>query len=104
MKYISSGPVVAMVWEGNRARDIIRKVVGLTEPQSAGAGTIRGNLSFDSYEYANRDFRSLFNITHASETEEEAKHEVAYWFTEAEIQDYNTGTDLVMEELKKNIK
>ncbi|HDR53595.1 MAG TPA: nucleoside-diphosphate kinase [archaeon] len=104
VKYISSGPVVAMVWEGNRARELIRKMVGNTEPFSAETGTVRGDLSFDSFENANREFRSLFNLIHASETEDEASHEIAYWFTESELQGYKTGTDLVWDELKKSVK
>ncbi len=104
VKYISSGPVVAMVWEGNRARDIVRKLAGETEPLSAGPGSIRGAVSFDSFEHANRQFRALFNIIHASETEEEAKNEIALWFGESELQDYKTGTELVWESVMEKMK
>lgn len=104
VKYISGGPVVAMVWEGNRARDIIRKLVGNTEPQSAAAGTIRGDMFVDSFECANREFRSLFNIVHASETEQEAENEISCWFTKDDFLDYQTGTEMVWEAMKASAK
>ena len=88
VKYVSSGPCVAMVWEGNRAIEKVRAIVGFTEPFSAAAGTIRGDFSPDSFENANREFRSLFNIVHASGNEEEARHEIKYWFAREEICEY----------------
>ena len=104
VKYISSGPVVTMVWEGNRAREIIRKLLGYTEPLSADAGTVRGDLFVDSFEHANREFRSLFNVMHASETEDEAKHEIACWFTQDELVTYKTGAQMVWDDMKKLVK
>ncbi len=103
VKYVSSGPCVAMVWEGNRAIEKVRALVGFTEPFSAAPGTIRGDFSPDSFEYANREFRSLFNIVHASGNEEEARHEISYWFSEEEIFSYKNAAELVWEEMKKKV-
>ncbi|MBR9681182.1 MAG: nucleoside-diphosphate kinase [Candidatus Altiarchaeota archaeon] len=104
IKYVSSSPVVAMVWEGNRAIDIIRKLAGNTEPLSADSGTVRGDFAFDSFEHANRQFRALFNMMHASATTEEAKNEISLWFNQSEIFDYKTGIDLIWKDLLEKIK
>jgi len=100
LKYISAGPVVAMVFEGNRAAEMSRQIVGFTEPFSAVPGTVRGDFSTDSFELANRDFRSLFNVIHASGNAEEAATEIKYWFSDNELFDYQTGTEMVIEKLK----
>ena len=100
VKYVSSGPCVAMVWEGNRAIEKVRAIVGFTEPFSAAPGTIRGDLSPDSFEWANREFRSLFNIIHASGNKEEAEHEISYWFSEEEIFSYENAAELVWKKIK----
>ena len=100
IKYISKGPVIAMVWEGNRAAEMGRKIVGFTEPFSAKPGTIRGDMAPDSFELANKDFRSLFNAIHASGNADEAKEEIAYWFNKDEIQNYKNGTEMVWDFIK----
>ncbi len=46
--YMSSGPVIAMVWQGAHSVELVRKIVGGTEPRSSDVGTIRGDFSFDS--------------------------------------------------------
>ncbi len=97
VKYISKGPVVAMVWEGNRAAEMGRKLVGFTEPFSAAPGTVRGDYTPDSFELANREFRSLFNMIHASGDADEAKEEIKYWFSPEELVSYKTGTEMVWE-------
>ena len=67
-RYMTSGPVVAMVWQGAHAVDVVRKITGGTEPRSSDVGTIRGDFMLDSYEMANADERSVRNIVHASGT------------------------------------
>jgi len=79
-KHLMSGPVIAMVWKGNKAVEIVRKLVGATEPRSAAPGTIRGDYSTDSYDLADKEKRSIRNIIHASGTVEEAKREIQVWF------------------------
>lgn len=87
-KYISSGPVVAMVWQGAHAVGLIRKITGSTEPLSSDVGTIRGDYTIDSYSLADIDGRAIRNLIHASGTPEEAEKEIALWFHPEEINEY----------------
>lgn len=81
-KFITSGPVVAMVLEGEDAVAVARKVTGFTDPSTAEKGTIRGDLGTDNILDANRDGRPVYNLIHASGSEEEAKKEIELWFPE----------------------
>jgi len=83
--YITSGPVVGMVIEGNEAISIMRKLCGKTYPDKALAGTIRGDFSSESVEYANAEGRAIYNIIHTSGNEKEAENEINLWFKEEEI-------------------
>lgn len=87
-KYLSSGPVVAMVWEGAHAVGLVRKITGGTEPLSSDVGTIRGDFTLDSYQLADADSRSVRNLIHASGTPEEAQKEMAIWFSSEELLAY----------------
>lgn len=87
-KYLSAGPVVAMVWEGHGAVGIVRKLTGGTEPLSSDVGTIRGDLTIDSYRLADADSRSIRNLIHASGEPEEAEKEIAIWFAPEELLSY----------------
>jgi nucleoside-diphosphate kinase len=82
------GPVVAMVIEGVDAVETVRKMVGPTEPKSAQPGTIRGDFAHVSYGQANVSGKSVSNVLHASADGEEASKEIAHWFSETEIYDY----------------
>jgi len=86
--FLKAGPVVAMVLEGEQAVALVRKLVGATEPMSSAPGTIRGDFSPDSYSLANAQDRPLRNLIHASGTVDEAKSEIAIWFTDKELHDY----------------
>ncbi|MEK7174912.1 MAG: nucleoside-diphosphate kinase [Patescibacteria group bacterium] len=88
LDFMTSGPVVKIIVKGVHAVDMVRKLAGSTMPSAAEMGTIRGDFSVDSAAAANRDKRSVHNIVHASETPEEAKHEIGYWFKKDEICDY----------------
>jgi nucleoside-diphosphate kinase len=88
VKFMTSGPVLFMVWEGNEAAAIVRKITGDTEPKTSDIGTIRGDLTVDSYAIAAVDDRAVRNLIHCSENAEEAKGEVALWFTEGDMIDY----------------
>lgn len=94
-KYLSAGPVVAMVWEGSQAVGLVRKITGGTEPLGSDVGTIRGDLTLDSYGLADTDKRSIRNLIHASGDVEEAKKEIAIWFKEDELLNYR----LIAEEI-----
>lgn len=80
--FMSSGPVVAMVLEGNLAAKNVRRLVGHTVPSLAETGTIRGRFSIDSAEYANIEKRPILNLIHASGDPEEAAREIKLWFPE----------------------
>jgi len=87
-KYLSSGPVVVMVWQGNQAVALIRKITGSTEPLSSDVGTIRGDFTLDSYAMADMDQRSVRNLIHASGSTEDAQKEMKIWFKAEEILRY----------------
>lgn len=83
-----SGPVVAIVLEGIEAVELVRKMVGSTEPKSAPPGTIRGDYSHVSYKFADAKKTGIYNLVHASGEVEEAKQEIAVWFNESELLDH----------------
>ncbi len=88
VSFMTSGPVVAMVWEGAHSVKIVRKLVGKTEPLSSDVGTIRGDYVLDSYEMSDTDGRAIRNIIHASGNVEEANEEIALWFKPEEVINY----------------
>ena len=88
VKFMTSGPVLMMVWEGNQAAAVIKKITGGTEPSTSDVGTIRGDLTVDSYNIAAVDDRAVRNLIHCSESAAEAKREIAIWFTDAEMTEY----------------
>ena len=95
-KYITSGPVVMMVWEGAHAVGIVRKIVGGTEPLTSDVGTIRGDFVLDSYQIADTDKRAVRNTIHASGTKEEAEKEIDLWFKSGEIVNYRLIQDAIL--------
>jgi nucleoside-diphosphate kinase len=96
LDFMTSAPIVKMVVKGVHAVDMVRKLVGNTMPALADAGTIRGDYSVDSAALANKEKRSVRNIVHASETPEEAEHEIGIWFKKEELQDYKRGDEDIM--------
>jgi nucleoside-diphosphate kinase len=80
VEYMVSAPLVRMVVEGVHAVDMVRKIVGPTMPYLAEMGTIRGDYSADSPAIANMEKCPVMNLIHASETPEEAQHEIKHWF------------------------
>jgi nucleoside-diphosphate kinase len=85
VEYMISAPLVRMVVEGIHAVDMVRKICGATLPYIADMGTIRGDFSADSPAVANMEKRPVMNIVHASETREEAEHEIKHWFGDREV-------------------
>lgn len=88
LDFMTSAPMVRMVVEGLHAVDVVRKIAGPTMPYVAEMGTIRGDFSVDSPALANKEKRAVMNIIHASETAEEAAHEIEYWFGKSPIHAY----------------
>lgn len=94
--FLTSGPVVAMIFSGIHAIDMVRKIVGKTIPAFAEMGTIRGDYSVDSPVLANDGKRAIHNVIHASGDPSEAEHEIAHWFSAQEIHDYQRAEEDVM--------
>ena len=76
--FVTSGPVLAMVWEGDQAIDMVRTMMGKTDPKESAPGTIRGDLGITKSK----------NIIHGSDSPESAKREISLFFKEEEIQKY----------------
>lgn len=94
--FMTSGPVIVMVIEGNQAVGIVRKIVGGTEPLTSDIGTIRGDLTIDSYALSGIDGRAVRNLVHCSESPEEAEREIKLWFEENEIIKYSLIQDRIL--------
>ena len=88
-EYIKESPVVAMVIKGPHAVEIVRKLVGATEPKQAMPGTIRGDfISIESYQTADSEGRAVRNLIHASDSVENASREINLWFGKDEVHEY----------------
>jgi len=96
VKFMSSGPIVPMIFEGNQAVGIVKKIVGSTEPLSSDGGTIRGDYTLDSYALASSDDRAVRNLVHCSDPVEDAIREIPIWFTENEILNYRLVTEQIL--------
>eukprot|EP01041_Mallomonas_annulata_P000848 gene848-1651_t len=75
MQYMTSGPVVAMVWEGKNVVATGRKMLGATNPLESAPGTIRGDFAIDVGR----------NICHGSDSVESAEREISLWFKEGVV-------------------
>ena len=85
---MNEGPVIAMVLEGIEAVELVRKLVGSTEPKSSAPGTIRGDFSHMSYGYGDEQDKGIPNLIHASGDASDAAQEIPHWFSDAELYDY----------------
>ena len=94
--FMTVGPVLGLVVQGNRAAEIVVKLVGSTEPTTADIGTIRGDLTVDSYGHANLRMTAVRNLIHCSESPEEAEREIKVWFTEDDIIKYTTVWEKIL--------
>jgi nucleoside-diphosphate kinase len=90
LEMMNAGPVIALVLEGVEAISLVRKMVGTTEPKSALPGTIRGDYAHMSFSNADAKSIGIPNLVHASGSEEEAQAEIAHWFSENELFEYET--------------
>jgi nucleoside-diphosphate kinase len=84
IKYITSGPVVAMVLEGTNAIEVARATMGATNPTKAAAGTIRADFGLEMGR----------NLVHGSDGPDTAAFEIGLWFSEAELLDYDRSVDV----------
>lgn len=88
VRFMTSSPVVAMVAEGNRAVDNVRRLVGETDPSKALPGTIRGDTSIDNIILGNLSKRPAVNVVHSAGDLEEAENAIKLWFKDEEICEY----------------
>ena len=95
-KYMTSGPVMVMVWQGAHAVELVRKITGGTEPRSSDVGTIRGDYVLDSYFMADTDNRAVRNVIHASGSVREAEDEIKHWFSKDEIIEYRLVSEQIL--------
>jgi nucleoside-diphosphate kinase len=84
VSFITSSPLIAIVFQGNNAVQIIRQMMGNTDPVKASGGTIRGDFGIDIGH----------NLVHGSDSPENAKKEIALFFTAQEIFDYDRELDM----------
>lgn len=80
VEFITSSPVVAMVWEGPGAVALVRTMMGATNPAASAPGTIRGDLAVSL----------AMNVVHGSDSVESAAREVSIFFTDAELIDWSS--------------
>jgi nucleoside-diphosphate kinase len=95
-KYMTCGPVLAMVWQGLHAVKLARKLTGGTEPFTSDVGTIRGDFVLDSYKMADAGPRAVRNLIHASGTPEEAQKEIDLWFNTDELTNYRLVQEQIL--------
>lgn len=96
VSFMTSGPVLAMVIEGNQAVGIVKKLVGSTEPLTSDVGTIRGDFTVDSYDLAGLDGRAVRNLVHCSDKPEEAVREIGIWFKSEELISYKLVQERIL--------
>lgn len=96
VKYMTAGPVVMMAIEGNQAVAVVKKIVGGTEPATSDVGTIRGDLTTDSYSIAAIDDRAVRNLIHCSDEVENAEKELAMWFSPEDLIDYRHVEEAIL--------
>lgn len=94
--FFTSGPVLAFIVEGNQAVAIVKKLVGGTEPTTSDVGTIRGDLTVDSYALSSIDNRAVRNLVHCSDSPEEAEREIPIWFKESDILKYRLVQEQIL--------
>jgi nucleoside-diphosphate kinase len=81
--YIISAPVVAMVWEGPGAINVVRQTMGATNPQEAAPGSVRHDFGLKIGR----------NLTHASDASKTAQEEIQLWFSKDELVSWSRDTD-----------
>jgi nucleoside-diphosphate kinase len=92
--FMQRGPVIAFVLEGEDAVATVRKLVGVTYPNEAQPGSIRGDFAHQSKAVATATGKPVANLVHASGNRDEAKYEVDLWFDESELYTYRTAAEV----------
>ncbi len=93
IKYITEGPIIAMVLEGVNTISIVRKIVGSTGPYDASPGTIRGDYAHIAISYANINKKQVRNLIHASADKKDAEREIKLWFSKKELHSYKRADE-----------
>lgn len=96
VKFMTAGPTLTMVVQGNESVAIVKKIVGATEPKTSDVGTIRGDFTVDSYDHSSVQSRAVRNLVHCSESPEEAEREIAVWFKPEEILKYRLVQEQIL--------
>jgi len=96
IKFMQSGPVVAMALEGDGAVAVVRKLIGSTFPSEAAPGTVRGDFCHAGRR-AEGDVRAVANLVHASGSVDEAAAELAIWFAPDQFVGYSLPNEEVTE-------
>jgi len=96
VSFMTAGPVVVMVVEGNGAIGVVKKLVGSTEPATSDVGTIRGDLTIDSYNIASLDNRCVRNLVHYSDQSSEAEREIKLWIGEEKLLKYKHVNEAIL--------
>lgn len=102
LEMMQEGPVIVMVLEGIEAVELVRKMVGTTEPKQAAPGTIRGDYAHVSFAHADDLDLGIPNVIHASGDPKEAKEEISHWFSASEMFDYQTVHEQYTAPMKKS--
>ncbi|MEK7545941.1 MAG: nucleoside-diphosphate kinase [Patescibacteria group bacterium] len=89
VEMLTSGPIMAVVLEGIEIVEVVRKMIGGTEPKTAAPGTIRGDYAHVSFKYADEKQIGVFNLIHASGSLEEAPVEIGVWFRPDELVEHD---------------
>ncbi len=96
VKFMTAGPVLVFVVEGNESVAVVKKLVGATEPKTSDVGTIRGDYTIDSYDHSSVGNRAVRNLVHCSESPEEALREIAVWFKPEELISYRLVQEQIL--------
>jgi nucleoside-diphosphate kinase len=99
LRYMQASPVFAMVWEGNQAVAVVKKLVGVTDPTASDVGTIRGDYQLDSYSLSDAEQRGIRNLIHCSDKVEEAQREIPIWFSPEELQNYRHINEAILQDV-----
>jgi len=94
--YLLMGPVIAIVFEGIHAVEIVRKLVGQTLPCYANPGTIRGDFSLNAPDIASMLKSTCQNLIHASDSTKEAQREIECWFTQEELVSWQRPDEILL--------
>jgi nucleoside-diphosphate kinase len=89
-KFMQSGPVMALVLQGVDAVAKVRQIIGVTYPNLATPGTVRGDFAHQTKASSEASGKAVMNLVHASGNSDEAKYEVNLWFSESELFEYET--------------